>query len=278
MNAKLAGLSLALAAGVVCADVEHKDSRQMSYTLPANGKLIVDNVHGAVHVTAHSGREVRVAVQEHWRADTQEKLAEGRRDVKLDATQDGGTVKLFVNGPFRCCNGGVHFHEDPGYRVRYDFEISVPADTSLDLRTINEGDINAQGTRGGFEARNVNGPIELVDVAGPGLVRTVNGRIHVAFAQNPTTPLSCKTINGEVAVEFQPDVSADFRFKTQNGHAYTDFEVAALPGEPVKVEKSRRKAVYRLNQFTGVRIGQGGGPEHRFETLNGNIRILKRGK
>ena len=278
MTSKLIAVSLTLAVGVVSAQLEHKDSKQMSYTMPASGKLIVDNVTGAIRVTAHTGRDVRVNVQEHWRADTQEKLAEGRKAVRIDATQDGSTVKLYVNGPFRCCNGGVHFHDDPGYRVRYDFDIAVPADTALELKTVNGGGITAGGTRAGFQVSNVNGPIELADVAGSGSVRTVNGRIRIAFAENPTTPLSCKTVNGEVAVELQPNVSADFRFKTMNGQAYTDFDVAALPAEPVKVEQSGGKARYRLNHFSGVRIGAGGGPEHRFETLNGNIRILKRGK
>jgi hypothetical protein len=271
-------LSLVLAAGVVWADVEHKDSKQLSYTIPAAGKLIVDNITGGVRVTARPGREVRVAIQEHWKADTQEKLAEGRKAVRVDATQDGGTVKLYVNGPFRCCNGGVHWHEDPGYRVRYDFDITVPADTALELKTINGGSITAEGTRRGFQVSNVNGAIDLADVAGAGTARTVNGRIHIAYAENPAEALSCKTVNGEVAVEFQPNVSADFRFKTMHGQAFTDFDVTALPGEPVNVEQSGSKLRYRLNHFSGVRIGAGGGPEHRFETLNGNIRILKRGK
>jgi hypothetical protein len=277
MTGKLIAFVVA-AAGAVSADVEHKDSNNLSYSTPAGAKLIVDNITGRIRVSAQSGREIRVAVQEHWKADSEAKLAEGRKSVRLEATQDGGTVKLYVNGPFRCCNGGVHFHEDPGYRVRYDFDITVPADTAIELKTVNGGGISATGVLSGFAVSNVNGPIELIDVAGSGTVRTVNGRIHVAFAQNPAAPLSCKTVNGEVAVEFQPGVSADFRFKTMNGQAYTDFDVIALPGEPVKVEQSGGMARYRVNHFSGVRIGAGGGPEHRFETLNGSIRILRRGR
>lgn len=278
MIARLIGLSVSLAVALLCADVEHRESKQLSFTLPASGKLIVDNVTGGIRVTSHAGREVRVTVEEHWTAETQEKLAEGRKVVKLDATQDGNTVKLYVDGPFRC-SCGVHFDRDRdgGYRFRHNFEIFVPVDTALELKTVNGGGITAQGTRGDFDVRNVNGSIDIQDVAGAGTVRTVNGRIHVAFAQNPTAPLSFKTVNGEVAAEFQSGVSADFRFRTRNGQAYTDFEIASLPAEPVKVEREPGKSVYRMNQFTGVRIGPGGGPEHRFETLNGNIRILKRG-
>src|SRR5688572_1884940 len=139
MKQKLILLSLVLTAGVVWADVEYKDSKQMSYTIPAGGKLIVDNITGAIRVKAQTGREVRVAIQEHWTADTQDKLAEGRKAVRVDATQEGGTVKLYVNGPFRCCgdccNSGGYWRGDTGYRVRYEFDITVPADTALELKT-----------------------------------------------------------------------------------------------------------------------------------------------
>jgi hypothetical protein len=279
MIGKIIGLSVALGAAVVCADVEYKDNKRMTYTVGANAKLIVDNVWGGIRVAAHSGREIRVAVREHWIADTQEELAEARREVKLDATQDGDTVKLYVDGPFRCnCNdGGVNFRRHPQYQVRYEFEIAVPVDTALKLRTVNRGNIAAQGTRGDLDVSNVNGGIDLTDVAGSGAVRTVNGPVHVAFTENPRSPVVFKTVNGEVTVEFQPNVSADLRFKTMHGQVYTDYDVTPLPAEPVKLDRSLGKSVYRMNQFTGVRIGSGG-PEHRFETLNGSIRILKRGR
>jgi hypothetical protein len=253
MITKLIALTVSLAAAL-WADVEHRETKQLTFTLPANGKLIVDNVNGGIRVTAHSGRDVRVSIDQLWRADTSEELARARSEVKVEATQDANSVKLYVDGPSRCnCDRRNDYH------ARFNFEIAVPADAAFDLKT-------------------VNGSIDVQDTAGAGSARTVNGRIHVAFARNPNAPISFKTVNGEVAVELQPDVAADFRFKTLNGQAYTDFEVTSLPSEPVKLDRQPGKSVFRMNQFTGVRIGAGGGPEHRFETLNGNIRIVKRGK
>jgi hypothetical protein len=279
MAGKLIGLSIALGVVVLCAEVEHKESKQMTYAVGGSPKLIVDNVWGGIRVKAHPGREIRVSVQEHWTADTQDELSEARRTVKLDATQNTDTVKLLVNGPFRCNgnDGGVSFRGRPQYRVRYEFEIYVPVDAVLNLRTVNQGSITAQGTRGDLEISNVNGGIDLVDVAGSGTVRTVNGPVQVTFSENPKSPVLFKTVNGQVTVEFQPDMSADLRFKTMHGQVYTDYEVTPLPAEPVKLDRSPGKTVYRMNQFTGVRVGAGG-PEHRFETLNGSIRILKRGR
>jgi hypothetical protein len=279
MLPKVIGLGMWLGVGMVCADVEHKDSKQMSYAVGPAATLAVDNVWGGIRVTTQPGREFRVTVQEHWRADTQEKLAEARRDVRLNVIHDSSAVALLVDGPFRCCRGrGIHFDGDLGYRVRYDFDISVPVDTVVVLKTVNGGNISVKGTRGAFEVRNVNGSIDLADIATGGSVHTVNGRINVIFAENPTSAVSAKTVNGEVTMEFQPNVSADLRFKTMNGEVYTDFDVSALAAEPLKIERGGNRVVYRSNKFTGVRIGAPGGPEHRFETLNGNIRILRRGR
>src|SRR5688572_26258729 len=123
---KLAGLSISLAVAAVWADVEHRETKQFTFTLPAAGKLIVDNLSGGIRVSSHARREVRVSVEEHWTAETQEELAKARQAVKLDATQDVNTVRIYVDGPFRCnCNN------ERRYSVRHQFEIAVPLDTSF---------------------------------------------------------------------------------------------------------------------------------------------------
>lgn len=268
--------ALALSAGVCLADVEHRDTIQRSFPRPGAGKLVIDNINGSIKVSTHSGSDVRVTAREHWTADTPEDLEKGRREVRLDISQAGSDVRLYVDGPFRCRENCGGFHGYQGYRVRYDFDVSVPRDTALTLKTVNQGDISVEGTRGAFEVRNVNGGIGMKNVAGSGSVHTVNGRVTVDLAENPSSPLSFKTINGEVTVSFLPGLSADLRIKTFHGEIYTDFETTGLPGGSLEVERKSGRSVYRTNRFTGVRVGAGG-PEHRFETLNGTIRILKKG-
>jgi hypothetical protein len=65
--------------------------------------------------------------------------------------------------------------------------------------------------------------------------------------------------------------------KTFNGGLYTDFDVQPLPGK-VEAGGERRdgRFVYRANQFSRMRVGSGG-PEIRFETLNGNVRARRAG-
>jgi hypothetical protein len=130
--------------------VEQNETIQKTYPLSgaAPKKVIVDNVNGSIHVTGYAGNEVRLVAHKRLRADSSETAEQARRDVKLDISQDANTVRFYVDGPFRCRDGGIHIDRDPGYEVKYDFELQVPHDTAIDLKTINDGEIKVEG-RGG---------------------------------------------------------------------------------------------------------------------------------
>jgi DUF4097 and DUF4098 domain-containing protein YvlB len=264
-----------IAAAVCQAAVEHKGTIQRTFPLSSNveRKLSIDNVTGDITVTADDGQDIRVTVHEHWRADTQVELDEARREAKLEMAQMANVVKIWLDDPWR--NGNRNRRRD--YHVRFDFEVQVPRNILVDVGTVNGGKVRVTGVRGGARGRNVNGSVELLDVAGPVTATTVNGTVRTTFAENPRETSSFKTVNGEIAVEFQPNLSADLRFKTMNGDAFTDFDVAAAPLEPVSAVKQGAKYVYRTNKTSRVRVASGG-PEHSFETLNGHIKITKRGK
>ena len=214
-------------------------------------------------------------------AESQERLDAAKREVKLDISQSGGTLKLFVDGPFRCQCGdggsGIHDSGHRGYAVNYDFELKVPVATALHLATVNHGEIRVENAAGDFDLGNVNGGIELAEVAGSGNVHTVNGKISATFAKNPAASCSFKTVNGTIEASFRPNLSADVRVKTFNGAAYTDFQAVALPRVNPPAERRNGKFVYQADRFAGLRIGSGG-PELKFDTLNGSIRIIKRGQ
>src|SRR5260370_32982266 len=112
----------------------------------------------------------------------------------------------------------------------YDFEIKVPAATVLLLGAVNSGEVRVDNTTGDFDVGNVNGGIEMNEVAGSGPVHTVNGKISAVFSRNPAKECSFKTINGAIEASFRPNLSADVRVKTVTRHAYTDCEATALPG------------------------------------------------
>jgi Toastrack DUF4097 len=250
---------------------------QKSFTLPAAGQksLEVDNVWGSIEVIADTTDKVELTVARTNEAESKEKLERAKKEVTLDITQEEGTLKLYVNGPFRCqCDDCWHSRDDEGYRVKMDFKVHVPRDIDIKVKTVNEGRVKVSNINGSFVVRNVNGDIEMDNVAGSGTARTVNGPVIVSFRQNPHQNSEFKTVNGSIELRFAHDLSADFRFKTFNGGIYSDFPVTTLPVHAIQEERRGGKMVYRADRFTGARVN-GGGPEIQIENLNGDIRILE---
>jgi hypothetical protein len=261
------------------AEVQQNETIQKTYPLSGSApkKVIVDNVNGSIHVTGYAGSEVRLVAHKRLRADSTEAAEQARRDVKLDISQDANTVRFYVDGPFRCRNGGVHIDRDPGYEVKYDFELQAPHDTAIDLKTINDGEIKVEDVAGDYKVDNINGGIEMAEVSGSGKVYALNGKVTVTFRENPRAKSSFGSLNGEVRVSFQPGLSADLRFKTFNGGVYTDYPVSYLPLPAAAGERHNGKFVYKSNEWSGARVSHGG-PELSFDAFNGNIRILNRGQ
>src|SRR5258708_7745626 len=112
--------------------LHQEDTVSRSFTLaaaPGARRVEIDNFDGAVVVRGHGGNEVAVTLHERWAADSAEQLERGRKAVRLEISQPGGGVRLFVDGPFRSPDGGTCFHgwRPLRYHARVDFEGELPA-------------------------------------------------------------------------------------------------------------------------------------------------------
>jgi DUF4097 and DUF4098 domain-containing protein YvlB len=265
----------ALSAGLLLADVEEQNTEQRTFQMASGPrKLIVDNVNGKVEVTGYSGNTVDVTVRERWRADSAERMAEAKRDIKLDMTTEGNTVKLYVDGPFRCRDGCVHMHGRTGYDFNFDFTVRVPLDAALEVRTVNGGPLRVDNSTGPFTVSNVNGGIDMKGISGTGSVTSVNGGINVTFTNVPPEACTFKSVNGSIDVQVPAAFGGNVQFKTLNGALYTDFDAAYLSSIAEPGTREGTRFVYRRGGTTRLRLGSGG-PEHKFETVNGNITIRK---
>lgn len=252
---------------------QDEESIKRSFDVPGAGrKLLVDNISGFIHVTGYDGRQVQVSVQKHNTGRSPEALQEAKRDVKLDMSQQGNFVRLYVDGPFRSGNG-TNYRGDEyyGYRVEFDYEIQVPRDTVLTLKNINK-EIVVKQTTGDYEIHGLNGGIEMDGVAGSGTVRTLNGKMKVSFDRNPERASEFHTLNGAIDVYFREPLNADLHFKTLNGGVYADFDVSPLPTVGQVSEQRNGRFYYRSNRNGSARAGKGG-PALTFDGLNGAIRL-----
>lgn len=257
--------------------VEEHETIQKSFTMARvpHRSLEIDNVWGSIEVVGANSDQVQLTVNKSIRAESQDKLGQARKEVTLDISEQESLLKFYVNGPFRCnCSDGCGHREFDGYIVKMDFQLQVPRDLDIKLKTVNEGRVLVRDINGSFLVRNVNGDVEMDNLSGSGTARTVNGPVKVSFRQNPHEASEFQTVNGAVELRFARDLNADFRFKTFNGGIYSDFTVTALPVRAIQEEHHGAKVLFRADRYTGVRIGSGG-PEIKVENLNGDIRILE---
>jgi hypothetical protein len=284
-------------------DVHEREDVQRSFALTGAGpwKLSIDNLIGSIRVAASDQKSIELSVTKVIAARSAEYVETARKEVALDMNESSDGLDLYVDGPFRCqcndrCNGTVTSRGncrdcangggrcwddrrtrdfDRNYRVRYDFVLKVPKTIALCLKTVNDGDVWVDGAAGDFDISNVNGAIDMLNISGSGRARTINRDVRVMFERNPSQASSFATLNGNTIVYFQPTLAANLRVKTFNGQIFTDFDTSHLTGLAPVAERRDGKFIYRSDHGTGLRVGSGG-PELRFETLNGDIRILQR--
>lgn len=259
--------------------IEARTLKELFDAAPSGStRLVVDNIFGSVTISGESRQTISMVAKETRQAKTEAGLARAAEEVELRIFRREGEIELFVDGPFRdenCRNQWSDREQGrPRYQVSYDFEIRVPFDTELEVRTITDGDIQISDVRRDFEVNNVNGSIRLEDMAGSGKVETVNGEIWASFAANPLADTRFVTVNGEVEAFFQPGLSADLELKTQWGETWSEYPVVALPSYPPTQRHEDGRTVIEFESGSRVRVGDGG-PKLYFETLNGDIYVRK---
>lgn len=259
-------LGLALAAGAGGAQ-QGGDTQRVAVPLASPGEpavLEVSLLSGAVTVEGYDGGEVVVEATRSGGEREVEKVDGMYRipndTLGLSVEQHGNTVE--VDGSWRSKVAQVR--------------IQVPRRTSVRIDTVNDSGIRVSGVDGAHELSSVNGGIEALDVGGSVVASTTNGDVTVELDRvTADTPMAFTTWNGDVEVAFPPDFGAQLIMKVGQGEIFSEFEVAVDPlGARMKREDGPRGTRLELESEVRATIG-GGGPEVRFETFNGNVRITK---
>lgn len=227
--------------------------------------LEVSLIHGSIHLTRHTGKNVVFEVRDSKTPPTLTR--DGMRKITADGADFSVEEK---NNQIKAM---------PGYSQRsIHLVIHAPEDGHFILKTVNNGNITAENIGGEFEVTNVNGKISLINVSGSAVASTINGRIDARFLKVKTgAPMAFSTLNGSIDLSFPSSIKANIRAKSDRGEIFSDFEVGALRNESA-VNKTHDKGMTRIETskwVTGA-INQGG-PELMVKTVNGNI-YLKRNK
>ena len=241
-------------------------SVQVPFSDPSRpGRLKIGLISGSITVLAHSEPDAVFEIS----------APASRRDT---AERDAGGLFVVANNAFNFelteQDNVITVNVSPRGSLRVSVTVMVPVRTSLELSTVDNGDVTVEGVTGDLELTNVNGHIEATDVSGSVVAETVNGAVTVTFDEiTPDRFMAFSTLNGKIDVTFPSDVKADVRLDTQRGSIFSDFEIA-LDRSPTTVREDATGGGTRITMERTVRgTLNGGGPEMRFKTYNGSIYI-----
>jgi hypothetical protein len=273
MLAGFVGLMTVLACTSVRAErvTEQKSWRQVYPVTSGQPRLTVHNIWGNVRVRAGAEGEIVVSASERRSAQTTEAFEKSKEQLRLEVDASPQGVSLIVIHPERRDRIDVC----QGCSLEYQFDISVPPDALIDVRTVTDGRVDVSGIRGPVTAGNVNGAVAVSGLDECSNIESVNGTLEVVFARIPAGNCNLKTINGEITVGLPAGTGLEAIVDLGHGQIESDFDVDAMT-LPVRVEKSRQQDHwrYRVQKSAGLRVGAGG-PTFTFASLNGDVRILK---
>jgi hypothetical protein len=266
---EIAALSaLALTLGAASAGAERLVVPLSDPTKPA--AIEVSLVSGSIKVVGGAGKEVVIDAS----SGEEGRIRERHRDDDRQGMRRIPNTALGLEAEEE--NNRVSISAD-SWSKPIVLRIEVPSGSSLELSTVNGGDIEVENVTGELELSNTNGEIHAKDVKGPVSANTVNGDISVVLTSAAVAaPMAFSTLNGDVDVTLPASFKADVRMRSDNGEIFSDFEIA-MSGTAPDIEEKREGGKYRVvvaREMTGKIAG--GGPEIFLKTFNGDILLRKR--
>ncbi len=258
-----------------------------------DNQITIFNVYGSIEVEGYVGDEVSIEATNQVFADSQGLVDEGLQEIGLKFKQHGQHIMVYLDSPFTYVDkeSGQIWHSDScwrhddcsrkhkqrkAYKYHMDITVKIPQNTNIKVSTINNGDISITGIDAQtLNVNNINGAINMVDVAGQTTVNAINKDINISYRNNPTADSSFESINGDLNISFAGQPNAEVVYRTVHGELYIAYEVSMLAPEVKRtVEQKKHGIQYKLDAESRLKIGSGG-PEYRFQTLNGDIKIQR---
>ncbi|MBI5386411.1 MAG: DUF4097 family beta strand repeat protein [Verrucomicrobia bacterium] len=213
--------------------------------LPAEGRLSVENVNGAIRIESWDRAEVKVDAVKHA------KTPEALRDVSIEFNAEADRVSVRTRY--------AREKEDRHNSARVDYRLMVPRRVRIEKLACVNGPIDLERVAGEVQVSTVNGSLKARQFAGSGSFRSVNGGIDIAVSRlDREQGLSFDTVNGQVEVSLPANTKATVNAETVNGSIHSDFDL------PITKHRIGRKLEGELN---------GGGASIKLHAVNGSLSL-----
>jgi hypothetical protein len=235
---------LALCAGTMSASTigPRRSEFRASYSLAANGRVVVQNLYGDVEITAWDRDEVLVVATKH---STDSRSLD---DAQVVVDSSSGMVSIHTQ----------YTGADAEHPASVEYHIMVPRRANLEQVRLINGGLSLNGMAGGVKASSVNGSIKAAMLEGEAELSTVNGRLEAGFQRvNKCNAISLKSVNGPIRLSLPAGAGATVSAQNLSGGIDSTF------GRPWRASTGHRLEA-SLN---------GGGAAIRLQNVNGGISI-----
>jgi DUF4097 and DUF4098 domain-containing protein YvlB len=229
-------------------DAVVKEEFHHTYSLAANGRIELQNINGAVHITAWDQNEVKLDAVK--RAHDQERLKD--IEIRVNARNDSISIETDYRQSHEHWDGE---HNSPG---SVEYTLTVPRKARLDEIKLVNGSLEVAGVQGEVRAACVNGRLTARELGGEARLTTVNGKLDANF-ERAAAPVELSSVNGSIDLTLPSDTKASIEANTVHGGIDNDFGLHT---------NDHRFVGHDLRGELG-----GGGTEIRLNNVNGHIDI-----
>jgi DUF4097 and DUF4098 domain-containing protein YvlB len=243
---------LVLAIGAECSDHRGAFTEEFhqTYALTPDGRVELDNINGAVHISTWDRNEVKVDAVKS--ADVKDRLDDAR--IEIDSDKTSLSIRTKYRDHDLTFNWGSH--NNP---ASVEYTLTVPRTVRLDEIKLINGSLDITGVTGEVHASCINGRLEAHNLAGRAELSTINGHLDARFDQLAGSSIELNSVNGSVALTIPSDSKAEIEASTVSGGIENDFGLHV---------NHHRYVGHDLRGELGA-----GGPRIKLENVNGHIEI-----
>ncbi|CAN5778947.1 hypothetical protein BH24CHL8_BH24CHL8_04320 [soil metagenome] len=218
--AALAVLAFASASCTMTGTVVASETVEESLEVAGDPRILVETFNGRISVITGGDTTIEARVVRRGSGRSQEEAERDLARVELSVVQEGSQVTIAVRRNDDALSPG---------NSGADVELTVPIESSLELRTSNgriesanvTGSVVARSSNGGVTIRNAtdvdaetsNGPLTVAESSGRLDLRTSNGELDIVSAEDAI--IRAETSNGSLSFSGTLD-PGDHQFQTSN--------------------------------------------------------------
>jgi hypothetical protein len=221
-----------------------------TYALNPDGRVELDNINGAVHISSWDRNEVKVDAVKY--AGTKERLEE----AKIEIESGKEYLEIRTKYPDHEMNFNWGSRNNP---AGVEYTLTVPRNARLDEIKLINGSLDITGVSGEVRASCINGKLVAHNLSGRAELSTINGHLDARFDQLSGKSVELNSVNGSVELTIPSDSKAEIEASTVSGGIENDFGLHV---------NNHRYVGHDLRGELG-----NGGPRIKLENVNGRIEI-----